>query len=123
MPSPSTLAYAGAQMFRLPSPLPEDDEGTAHLAMDFLAGGWEETDGETVPPEAAGRSGQGGAGAQGKSSGAGAGADGSVSEGVAALVKQLLSVLGETEAVARTAGAAAGVIGIIIVAVSGDDLI
>ncbi|GBF96518.1 hypothetical protein Rsub_09860 [Raphidocelis subcapitata] len=70
---PAAILLRDRQMYRLPLPLPEARDACAHAAMDFLAGGWQEADGEEVPPESAGR-GRGGApaGAAGRDTLAGA---------------------------------------------------
>jgi len=107
-------------MFRLPSPLPDGKEAAVHLALDFLSGGWEEIDGEGVPPEAGGRGagGGGGGGAVGQPAAKHGSADAASAAGgfdaaaaAKAAVQRVLALLQETELVLRvTAGLAGAVV-------------
>lgn len=126
------------QMHRLPLPLPGAKDAAAHFVLDFLAGGWQEVDGDSVPPEAAGRRGGSSSGKAKAAAGGGGGGAATVAAlqaraaellaaaagsdaGAAAIVvgRRLAAALGETGAVLRVTGMAAGVVAVIIIAVGG----
>jgi hypothetical protein len=99
---PAAILFRDRRMFRLPLPLPEGHGACAHLAMDFLAGGWQEADAEEVPPESAGRG--------GGSAGGGAG------EAVRAFVSALVGTEVDAQEAYKVVSLAAG---FLAVAVSG----